>query len=89
MLSPLSVNKMPSKWRRRTLIPIYKNKEDIQKYTNDHGIKLMSHTMKLWERVIEHRLRHEIVFGLFGIEWVMPRTVLDLLIEWLGNFGSA
>jgi hypothetical protein len=25
--------------------------------TNYRGIKLMNHTMKLWERVIEHRLR--------------------------------
>ena len=26
---------------------------------NYKGIKLMSHTMKFWERVIEHRLRQE------------------------------
>ena len=54
----LSVNKIPSKWMS-TLIPIYKNKRDIQNYTNYHGINLMSHTMKLQERVIEHRLRHK------------------------------
>ena len=29
----------------------------ITSCTNYRGIKLMSHTMKLWERVIEHRLR--------------------------------
>ena len=29
----------------------------VQSCTNYRGIKLMSHTMKLWERVIEHRLR--------------------------------
>ena len=39
------------------MVLIYKNKGDIQSYTNYRGIKLMSHTMKLWERVIEHRLR--------------------------------
>ena len=50
-------NKMPEEWRRSILIPIYKNKEDIQSYTNYRRIKLMSHTMKLWERVIEQRLR--------------------------------
>jgi Reverse transcriptase (RNA-dependent DNA polymerase) len=50
-------NKMPDEWRRSILVPIFKNKEDIQSYTNYRGIKLMSHTMKLWERVIEHRLR--------------------------------
>ncbi|MES8301120.1 reverse transcriptase family protein [Cutibacterium acnes] len=41
------------------MVPIYKNKRDIQNCTNYRGIKLMSHTMKLWERVIEHRLRCE------------------------------
>jgi hypothetical protein len=29
----------------------------VQSCTNYQGIKLMSHTMKLWERIIEHRLR--------------------------------
>ena len=49
-------NKMPE-WRRSILVPIYKNKGDIQCCTNYRGIKLMSHTIKLWERVIEQRLR--------------------------------
>ena len=50
-------NKMPEEWRRSILVPIYKNKGDIQSCTNYRGIKLMSHTMKLWERVIEQRLQ--------------------------------
>ena len=49
-------NKMPDEWRS-ILVPIYKNKGDIQSCTNYQVIKLTSHTMKLWERVIEHRLR--------------------------------
>jgi Reverse transcriptase (RNA-dependent DNA polymerase) len=50
-------DKMPDEWRRSILVPIFKNKGDIQSCTNYRGIKLMSHTMKLWERIIEHRLR--------------------------------
>jgi hypothetical protein len=50
-------NKMSDERRRNILVPIFKNKEDIQSCTNYRGIKLMSHTMNLWERVIEHRLR--------------------------------
>ena len=42
-------NKMPDEWRRSILVPIYKNKGDIQSCTNYRRIKLMSHTMKLWE----------------------------------------
>jgi hypothetical protein len=50
-------NKMLEEWRRSILVPIFKNKGGVQSCTNYCGIKLMSHTMKLWERVIEHRLR--------------------------------
>jgi hypothetical protein len=50
-------NKMPDEWKRNILVPILKNKGDVQSCTNYQGIKLMSNTMKLWERIIEHRLR--------------------------------
>jgi hypothetical protein len=50
-------NKMPEEWRRCILVPIFKNKGDVQSCTNYRGIKLMRHTMKLWVRVIEHCLR--------------------------------
>jgi hypothetical protein len=50
-------NKMPDEWRQSILVPIFKNKGDVQSCINYRGIKLMSHTMKLWKRIIEHRLR--------------------------------
>ena len=54
-----SSDKMPEEWRLSEVIPIYKNKGDVQVCSNYRGIKLLSHTMKLWERVIERRLRRE------------------------------
>lgn len=45
-------------WRKSTLIPNYKNKGDIESCVNYRGIKLMSHTMKFLEKVIELRLRN-------------------------------
>ena len=39
------------------LVPIYKNKDDIQSCNNYRGIKLMSQTIKLWKRGFEHHLR--------------------------------
>jgi len=50
---------IPNKWRRSTLTLIFKNKGDIQNCANYREIKLIIHTMKLWERVIEHRLSKE------------------------------
>ncbi|KAK3537905.1 hypothetical protein QTP70_024567 [Hemibagrus guttatus] len=53
----LESGRMPEEWRRSVLVPIFKNKGDVQSCSNYRGIKLMSHTMKLWERVMEARLR--------------------------------
>ena len=49
--------RMPEEWRRSVLIPIDKNKGGAQCFGNYRGIKLMSQTMKVWERIIEARLR--------------------------------
>ncbi|KAF3664671.1 putative DNA-directed RNA polymerase IV subunit 1-like isoform X2 [Capsicum annuum] len=49
--------KMPEAWRWSTMILLYKNKGDIQCCNNYRGVKLLSHTMKIWERVVERRLR--------------------------------
>ncbi|GJS59760.1 retrovirus-related pol polyprotein LINE-1 [Tanacetum coccineum] len=51
--------KKPEEWRLSDVIPIFKNKGDAQVCNNYRGIKLLSHTMKLWERVIEKRQRRE------------------------------
>ena len=45
------------------LVPIFKNKGDVQSCSNYRGIKLISHTMKLWERVVEARLRREVTIS--------------------------
>nr|GFB31468.1 retrovirus-related Pol polyprotein LINE-1 [Tanacetum cinerariifolium] len=51
--------KMPNEWRRSEVIPVYQNKGYAQACNNYRGIKLLSHTMKLWERVIERMLKRE------------------------------
>ncbi|KAK3564418.1 hypothetical protein QTP86_018806 [Hemibagrus guttatus] len=70
----LENEKMPEEWRRSVLVPIFKNKGDVQSCSNYRGIKLMSHTMKLWERVVEARLRKvvEICEQQYGF---MPRKI--------------
>ncbi|KAL5564904.1 hypothetical protein UlMin_028068 [Ulmus minor] len=52
----LETRKMPDSWRNSIVVPI--NKGDIQNYSNYRGIKLMNHTMKLWERVIKKKVSH-------------------------------
>lgn len=48
---------MPSSFRYSILVPFYKNKGDSRRCENYRGIKLISHTMKIYERIIDTRLR--------------------------------
>ncbi len=57
ILQRIMADGIPDSWKKSKLIPIFKNKGDIIECNNYRGIKLMSHFMKLWERVIEARLR--------------------------------
>ena len=59
---------IPSAWRDSVLVPIFKEKGDIQECKNYRGIKLMTHTFKIWERVLDRRVRectdiHDSQFG--------------------------
>ncbi|XP_063612304.1 uncharacterized protein LOC134785798 [Penaeus indicus] len=51
---------MPGEWTASTLIPIFKNKGDIQDGGNYRGIKLTSHTLNMWERITDKRLRNRV-----------------------------
>jgi Reverse transcriptase (RNA-dependent DNA polymerase) len=70
---------MPDEWRRSILVPIFKNKGDIQSYTNYRGIKLMSHTMKLRKRVIEHRLRKLTTVSKNQFGFMPGRTTMEAI----------
>ena len=50
-------------WRDSVIVPKYKEKGDIQDCGNYRGIKVMSHTMKIWEGIIERRVRAETEIG--------------------------
>ena len=52
--------RMSEEWRRSVLIPIYKINGDQQCCGRYRGIKLRSHTMKIWEKIIEARLRDSV-----------------------------
>ena len=83
----LESESMPSEWRRSVLVPIFKNKGDVMNCGNYRSIKLLSHSMKLWERVIEARLRQEVEiceqqYGFMpGKSTTDPMFALRLLME--------
>ena len=50
-------------WRQVTLFPIFKEMDDIQDCNNYKCIRIMSHTLKLLERIIDRWLRKKIHVG--------------------------
>ncbi|KAF3631376.1 Cell division cycle protein 48 -like protein [Capsicum annuum] len=71
--------KMPEAWRWNTMIPLYKNKGDIQSCNNYRYIKLLNHTIKIWERVVEKRLRKivSILENQFG--FMLGRSITEAI----------
>ena len=61
------------------LIPICKNKGDVQSCSNYRGIKFISHTMKLWERIIERSLRRDLTFSNQQYGFMPGKSTTDAL----------
>ena len=51
---------IPKDWESSSLIPIFKNKGSASECSNFRGIKLLEHAMKVYERIIDRRLRDQI-----------------------------
>ena len=47
---------MPDKWQTSVLVPIFKRKRDVRNCNTYRGIKLLEHTMKIVEKVLERRI---------------------------------
>ena len=83
---------IPESWQMSELVPIYKGKGDVLKYSSTQGIKLLEHGMKVAERVLERRLRQavEIDKRQFGFRPGIGTTepYVRLVSEWFGvNVG--
>ena len=75
----LRVEKMPDEYRKNVLVPLYKGKGDIKECGNYRGIKLMSHTMKLWERIIEARIRKEVTIAEQQFGFMPGRSITNAI----------
>jgi len=53
---PNKITVIPNDWKRAVIVPIYK-KKDKMKCNNYRGISLLSHTSKIFSRMILNRLR--------------------------------
>jgi len=87
VLQNIQKNGIPSDWRKSKLTPLYKQKGDHLNFSKYRGIKILIHCLKLWERVIEPRLREMVnisqrKFGFQkGKSTVQPMFCLEMLQE--------
>ena len=70
---------MPEEWKRSVLITIYKNKGDPQCCGSYRGMKLMSHTMKIWKRIIEAGLRDRIEISKQQYGFMLGKETTDAI----------
>ena len=73
------IAKIRREWRTSTVILLYKDKSGVQDCNNYRGIKLLSHTMKLWERIIEGRLRNEISISEHQFGFMLGRSTTEAI----------
>ena len=85
---------IPEELRTITITPIHKKKGAPLECNNFRGITLLSHTLKLWEIVVESRLRKmvdisEIQYGFQpGKSTIQPLFCLRMLQEKHREFGK-
>ena len=54
--------KIPDDWKKSWMVTVYKGKGDSLECGSYRGIKLLDHAMKLFERVIEEKVRSRVCF---------------------------
>ncbi len=58
---------------------IFKEKGDVQECGNYRGIKLLSHTMKIWERIVDERVRGEVELSEEQFEFIPGRGITNAI----------
>uniref|UniRef100_A0A336LYA8 CSON007526 protein n=1 Tax=Culicoides sonorensis TaxID=179676 RepID=A0A336LYA8_CULSO len=70
---------MPDQWPKSYLIPLYKGKGDTSDCNNYRSIKLMTHSMKIYERAIGIRLRQLIHLKSNQCGFVQGKSTYDAI----------
>uniref|UniRef100_A0A183GIV8 Reverse transcriptase domain-containing protein n=1 Tax=Heligmosomoides polygyrus TaxID=6339 RepID=A0A183GIV8_HELPZ len=71
--------KMPDDWRNNTIVSIFRQKGDASECSNYRGIKLISHTMKIYERLVDSRLREMVPISQVQWGFVPERSTTDAI----------
>ena len=77
--SILSEGHIPVDWTRSILIPFYKNKGDPLECGSYRGIKLLEQTLKLYERVLEVRIRQQVNIDAMQFGFMPGKGTMDAI----------
>ncbi|KAG5581820.1 hypothetical protein H5410_052447 [Solanum commersonii] len=79
------MTKIPKEWRWSTMVLLYKNKSDIQNCNNYKGIKVLSHTMKIYNRVIKMMVKRgmSIFENQLNFMSAYEKVLRDILLRYL------
>ncbi|EYC30358.1 hypothetical protein Y032_0005g2605 [Ancylostoma ceylanicum] len=70
---------MPEAWRDSIIVPIFKTKGDAMNCTKYRGIKLIAHTMKIYERLLDMRLREMVEISPDQFGFVPELSTIDAI----------
>nr|CDJ97414.1 RNA-directed DNA polymerase (reverse transcriptase) domain containing protein [Haemonchus contortus] len=71
--------RIPDAWRRSTIVLIFKQKGDAMECSNYRGIRLTAHTMELYERLVDSRLRELVPISQEQFGFMTERSTTDAI----------
>ena len=71
---------IPEDWKSRVILLIYKGKGDPMEIGSYSGIKLLEHTMKVVERIFEHRKWHQIEVDDMQFRFMAGKGTIDAIL---------
>jgi len=75
----LEGEEIPKNWKDSITIPIYKGKGDAMECGNYRGVRLLEHCMKVYEYVLERRLREIVDIGSYQFGFRQGRSTIGAI----------
>jgi hypothetical protein len=75
----IAEEKIPDEWKKSWMVTVYKGKGDALECGSFRGIKLLDHTMKVFERVIEKRIRDRVTLDQMQFGFQPGKGTMDAI----------
>jgi len=77
---------IPADWKSSVILPIYKGKGDPMECGSYRGIKLLEHSMKVVERIFEHRIQQQTEVDDMQFGFMNGKGTTDSIFTFTGEF---